>query len=126
MIVSCEENILPTTLSRYQLNEIYNVYEFSLFYKALPSKSLYFQAYGGSGGKHSKVRITGMAVFNALGENIPTFAVKKSTKLKAWSTFETFVNIVHEREIGTLFGELLHELDCKFERQGRKISLDRC
>ena len=44
MIVSCEENILPTTLSRYQLNEIYNVYEFSLFYKALPSKSLYFQA----------------------------------------------------------------------------------
>ena len=83
MIVSCEENILPTTLSRYQLNEIYNVYEFSLFYKALPSKSLYFQAYGGSGGKYSKVRITGMAVFNALGENIPTFAVKKSTKLKA-------------------------------------------
>ena len=59
-----------TLLARYQLKDIFNADEFGLFYETLPSKSLHFRGKHCSGGKHSKVRLTGMAASNALGEKI--------------------------------------------------------
>ena len=93
------KTILPTILTRYQLSDIYNADEFDLFYEALSSKILHFRKQRCSGGKHSKVRITGMAACNALGENIPMFVVGKSVNQDgSASTFEkSLVNIVHER-----------------------------
>ena len=41
-----------------------------LFYKTLPSKSFYFQGKRFSGGKHSKLRLTGMPASNALDERV--------------------------------------------------------
>ena len=66
MITSWEKNILPTTLFRYQLHDIYKVDEFNLFCEALPSKTLHFKGQHCSGGKHNKKRIIGMAAYNAL------------------------------------------------------------
>ena len=78
MTAPWEETTLPTILARYQQKDIFNVDEFGLFYEALPSKSLHFQGKRCSGGKHSKVRLTGMAASNALGEKIPMFVIGKS------------------------------------------------
>ena len=73
-----EEATLPTILARYQLKDLFNADEFSLFYEALPSKSLHFRGKRCSGGKHSKVQLTGMDVSNAFGEKIPMFVTGKS------------------------------------------------
>ena len=85
MTASWEEITLPTILTRYQLKNIFNADEFGLFYKALPSKSLHFPGKRCSGGKHSKVQLTGMAASNALGEKIPMFVIAKSDSLRACS-----------------------------------------
>ena len=68
-----EETNLPIILTRYQLKGIFNADEFGLLYEVLPSKSLYFRGKHCSGGKHSKVRLTGIAASNVLGEKIPMF-----------------------------------------------------
>ena len=65
-------------LARYQLKYIFNADELGLFYQALPSKSLHVRGKLSSGGKQSKVWLTRMAAFNALGEKIPMFVIGKS------------------------------------------------
>ena len=67
MIALWEETTLPAMLTRYQLKDIFNADEFGLIYKTLPSKSLQFRGKRCSGGKHRKVRLTGMAASNTLG-----------------------------------------------------------
>ena len=78
MTASWEETTLPTILDRYQLKDFFNTDEFGLFYEALSLKSLHFQGKRCSGGKHSKVWLTGMAASNALGEKIRMFVIGKS------------------------------------------------
>ena len=73
------EETLLTILARYQLKDIFNADEFCLFYEALPPQSLHIRGKRCSGGKRSKVRLTGMAASKALGENIPMFVIGKST-----------------------------------------------
>ena len=68
MTAPWEETTLLTIIARYKLNDIFNAGEFGLFYVALPSKSFHFQGKQCSGGKHSKVRLTGIAASNALSE----------------------------------------------------------
>ena len=75
MIAPWEETSLPAILARYQLKGIFNADEFGLFYEALSSKSLHFRGKRCSGGKHSKVVLTGTVVSNALGEIIPMFVI---------------------------------------------------
>ena len=69
-ITPCTKTILPTILSRYPLENILNVDEFVLFYQCLPSKTLYLKGDKCSWGEHSKVRPTGLAAGNALGERL--------------------------------------------------------
>ena len=84
MAAPWDETTLPTILARYQLKDIFNADEFGLFYEALPSKSLRFQGKRCSGEKRSKVRLTGMAGSNALGEKIPMFVIGKSASLRCF------------------------------------------
>ena len=84
MTASWEETRLPTILARYQLKDISNADEFGLFYEALPSRFLHFQGKRCSGGKHSKVRLTGMVASNALGQNIPMFVIGKSASPRSF------------------------------------------
>ena len=125
MTAPWEETTLPTILARYQLKDIFNVDEFGLLYEVLPSKSLHFRGKRCSGGKHNKVRLTGMAASNALGEKISIFLIGKPASLRCFkhvrnlpcryrSQKEAWLN-------GTVFEEWLHELDRKFEIQGRKV-----
>ena len=83
MTAPWEETTLPTLLARYQLKDVFNSDEFGLFYEALPSKSLHFRGKRCSGEKHGKVRLTGMATSNTLGEKIQMFVIGKSKMLQA-------------------------------------------
>lgn len=46
----------------------------------LPDKSLHLKSEKRIGGKHNKVRLTGMAAANAEGEKLPMFVIGKSVK----------------------------------------------
>ena len=90
MTAPWEETILPTTLARYQLKDIFDVDEFGLFFEALPSKSLHFRGKLCSGAKHSKVWLTGMTAFNALGEKITIFVIEKSASPRFFKHVRNF------------------------------------
>ena len=55
---------------------IYNADEFGLFYQALPQKTLDLKKEKCSGGKHSKIRLTGMAAASMTGVKLPMFVIK--------------------------------------------------
>ena len=101
------ETTLPTILSRYPLENIFNADEFGLFYQCLPNKTLHLKGEKCSGRKHSKIRLTGLAAGNAYGERLPMFVIGKANKprcfkgvrnlpcryraqRKSWLTAETF------------------------------------
>ena len=69
-----------TLLSKYDLKDIFNADEFSLFYQCLPNKT-YFKGQKCFGGKNSKVRLTGKAAEknwrNAIGEKLSLFVIRK-------------------------------------------------
>ena len=90
MTAPWEEATLLTILARYQLKDIFNADEFGLFYEALPSKSLHFRGKRCSGGKHSKVGLTGMTASNAFGEKIPMFVIGKSASQTCFKHLRNF------------------------------------
>ena len=53
------ETTLSTILSRYPLENIFSGDEFGLFFQCLPNKTFHFKKDKCSGGKHSKVHLTG-------------------------------------------------------------------
>ena len=75
-----DETHLPTILSRYRLEDIFNAGEFGLFFQALPSRTLKLKGEKWSGGKHSKVRLTGMCAATATGEKLPVACHWKEQK----------------------------------------------
>ena len=72
------ETTLPTILSRYPLENIFNGDEFGLFFQRLRNITFHFKKEKCSRGKHSKVRLTGMAAGNTKGERLPMFVIGKS------------------------------------------------
>ena len=93
-----EETTLPIILARYQLKDVFSADEFGLFNEALPSKSLHFRGKRCSGGKHSKVRLTGMTASDALGEKILMFVIGNLPVQDASSTFVTSLADVDLKE----------------------------
>ena len=126
------ETTLPTMLSKYELNQIYNVDEFGLFYRAQPEKSLHLKDERCVGGKHSKLRLTGLAAANAAGEKLPMFVIGKSKSPRC------FKNIKHlpcryssqnkSWMDSILFEEWVREIGRRFTAEGKKIALvaDNC
>ena len=118
MVAPWKETSLPTLLSNYHLEDIYNADEFGLFYECLPSKSLHLKSEKCVGGKHSKVRLTGMAAANAVGDKLPMFIIGKSKKPRC---FAGLTNLPC-RYLGqgkswmdrNLFEEWVRKLDSKF------------
>ena len=75
-----KETTLQTILSNYAKTDIYNAYEFGLFYQALPKKTLHLKDEKCTGGKHSKIRLTGIAATNMNGDKLPMFVIGRSNK----------------------------------------------
>ena len=78
MTAPWEETTLPTILSKYKLEEVYNTDEFGLFYWAQPDKSLNLRTEKCVGGKHSKLCLTGVAAANTISEKLPMFVIGKA------------------------------------------------
>ena len=78
MTSSCSETTLPTILSNHKLENIFNADEFGIFYQCLADKTYHLKGEKCSGGKKSKVRLTGMAAVSAVGEKLPMFVICKS------------------------------------------------
>ena len=132
MMSSWEETTLPTILSKYDLEDIYNADEFGLFFKALPNKSLHLKSEKCVGGKHSKVRLTGLAAANANGKKLPMFVIGKSAKPRCFKGIKHLPCRYRSQKKSwmdsTLFEEWVRELDRKFTLEKRKIALivDNC
>ena len=78
MIATWYETSLSTLLSLYNLEDIYNDDEFGIFYQCLPNNAFHLKSDKCSGEKHSKIRITGLAAANAVGDDLPLFVIGKS------------------------------------------------
>lgn len=98
----------------------------------MPDKSLHLKSEKCIGGKHSKVRLTGLAAANAEGEKLPMFVIGKSVKPRC---FKGVINLPCRYRAqkkswmdSGLFEEWVREQDRKFEREGRKVALivDNC
>ena len=132
MVSRWKETSLPTLLSNYDLKDIYNTNEFGLFYQMHPEKSLHLEKEQCIGGKQSKVRITGMAASNALGDKMPMFVISKSVKPCCFKGIKKNHSQYHAQKkswmTSDLFEEWVHELEHKFQHEDRKIALivDNC
>ena len=80
MIAPWNETTRPTLLSNYKLEDTFNGDEFGLLYQCLPSKTYHPSREKCSGGKNSKVRLTGMAAASAAGEKLEMLVIGNSKK----------------------------------------------
>ena len=126
------ETTLPTILSRYPIENVFNADEFGLFYQCLPNKTFHFKKEKCSGGKHSKVRLTGMAAGNAKGERLPMFAIGNAKNPRCFKGVKSIPCRYRAQAkswmSSELFEEWIKELDRSFGVQKRKIALivDNC
>ena len=132
MVASWFETILPTILSNYKLEDIFNADEFGLFYQCLPNKTLHLKSEKCSGGKNSKIRIAGLAAANAVGDKLPMFVIGKSKTPRCFKNVSSLPCRYRSQKKSwmdsALFEEWVRELDVKFHKQSRKIALiiDNC
>ena len=132
MTAPCLETTLPTVLSRYPLENIFNGDEFGLFFQCLPNKTFHFKKDKCSGGKHSKVRLTGIAAGNAKGEKLPMFVIGKSKNPRCFKGVKRIPCCYRAQQkrwmSSELFEEWVKELDQNFGSKKRKITLiiDNC
>ena len=126
------ETTLPTILSGYPLEKIFNADEFGLFYQCLPNNTLHLKGEKCSGGKHSKIRLTGLAAGNAYGERLPMFVIGKANKPRCFKGVRNLPCRYRAQRkswmTAELFEEWVRELDRKFSAAKRKIALiiDNC
>ena len=81
-----------------------------------------------SGGKLSKVQLTGIAAANAYDEKLPIFAVGKSKKPRCFSCFSVPSTRKELDEWRALWRVAVTELDNKFYHEGYKVVMvfDNC
>ena len=132
MTSSWRETTLPTILSNYKLENIFNADEFGLFYQCLPNKTYHLKGEKCSGGKKSKVRLTEMAAASAVGDKLPMFVIWKS---KNPHCFKNVKHLPCEYKSpkkswmnSDIFEEWVRKLDRKFRADDRNIALiiDNC
>ena len=132
MTSSWNETTLPTILSNYKLEDIFNADEFGLFYQCLPEKTYHLKGEKCSGGKKSKLRFTGMAAASATGEKLPMFVIGKSKKPRCFKNIKhlpcQYTSQKKSWMDSEIFENWVRKLDQKFRVDGRKIVLiiDNC
>ena len=132
MTAPWNETTLPTLLSNYKLENVFNADEFGLFYQCLPTKTYHLSREKCSGGKNIKVRLTDMAAASATGEKLPMFVVGKSKTLRCFKNIKQLPCRYRSQKkswmTGDLFGEWIRKLDSSFRAQDRKVVLliDNC
>ena len=132
MTSTWNETTLPTLLSNYNLEDIFNADEFDLFYQCLPSKTYHLSEEKCSGGKSSKVGLTGMAAASATGEKLEMFVIGNSKKPRCFKNVRQLPCRYRAQKkswmTGVLFEEWIRKLDSSFRAQSREVTLliDNC
>ena len=128
MVAAWSETTLPTLLSNYSLENVYNADEYGLFFQCLPNKFSQLKTEKCSGGKHSKIRITGLAAVNAVGSKLPMFVIGKAKKPRCFTLPCRYRAQKKSWMDGVLFEEWVRGLNKKFESEKRKVALiiDNC
>ena len=132
MTAPWNETTLSTLLSNHKLEDTFNANEFGLFYQCLPFKTYHLSGEKCSGGKNSKVRLTGMAAASAAGEKLEMFVIGKSKKPRCFKNVKQLPcrYRAHKRSWMTriLFEEWVKNLDSSSRAQSRKVALliDNC
>ena len=131
MVAGWNETTLPTLLSNYDLEDIYNADEFRLFYKCWPDKSYQLKTEKCSGGKHSNTRITGLAAASAVDNKLPMFVIGKAKIQGVLKTLRNFpVDINHKESWmdSVLLEEWVRDVNKTFQAEWRKVALiiDNC
>ena len=127
-----KETTLQTILSNYAKTDIYNADEFGLFYQALPKKTLHLKDEKCTGGKHSKIRLTGIAAANMNGDKLPMFVIGRSNKPRCFKGVKKLPCRYRGQKKSWMdsqrFEEWVRELDDQFEKENRKVALllDNC
>ena len=127
MVAGWNETILPTLLSNYDLENIYNANEFGLFYQYWPDKSYQLKTEECSGGKYSKIRITGLPAANAVGNKLSMFVIGKAKNPRCFKNIKKLLyRYWSERKSwmdSVLFEEWVRDVNKKFQAEGRKVAL---
>ena len=93
----------------------------------MPNKTLHLKGEECSGGKHSKVCLTGLAAGNAYGERLQMFVIGKSVKPRCFKGVKTLpcrYRAQHKSWMSReLFEDWVHELDRQFAVSKTKIAL---
>ena len=132
MVAPWEQTTLPTILSKYDLNQIYNPHEFGLLYRTQPKKSLHLKNENCVGGKHSKLRLAGLTAANAVGEKLHLFVIGKSKRPQCFKHIKHLPCRYRSQKKSwmdsILFEEWVREVDRRFTKEGRRIVLlvDNC
>ena len=132
MVASWFETTLPILLSNYKLEDIFNADKFDLFHQCLPNKTLHLKSEKCSGGKISKIRITGLAAANSVDDKLLMFVIGKSKAPRCFKNVTSLPCRYRSQKKcwmdSTLFEEWVRELDVKCQKENRKIALiiDNC
>ena len=85
-----------------------------------------------SGGKHSKIRITGLTAANAADEKLPLFVIRKAKDLRCFKYIQTLPCRYWSQNKSWMDSVLIEnwvrEENAEFKAKGRKIALliDNC
>lgn len=133
IVVDFVTNKFQSILSTYAEADVFNADETSLFWKALPSRTLTIKSTKCSGGKCSKERLTLLVACNMTGtEKLPLVVIGKAAKPRCFKGIKT-LPVQYESSkkawiTADLFKKWVIQLDRKFEREGRNVCLilDNC
>ena len=121
MVAPREQTTLPTILSNYDLNQIYNADEFD----AQPNKSLQLKTENCFGDKPSKLHLTGLTAANAIGEKLSLFVIGKSKKPQCFKHIKHLLCSHRSRKKSCmdsiLIEEWLREVDRRFTKKDEKL-----
>lgn len=128
-----KKNALPKILKDYKPCDVYNADETSLFYNALPTKTMAFKKDACHGGKQSKARLTVLCCVNEDGtDKLPLLVIGKSHKPRCFKGVRTLPCQYQSNAKGwvttAIFEKYMRVLDCKMGARNRKIVLliDNC
>ena len=121
MAASWFKTTLPTLLSNYKLEDIFIADKFCLFYQCLPNKALHLKSEKCSGGKNSKIRITGLAAANSVCDKLPMFVIGKSKAPRCFKNVTSLPCRYRSQKKSwmdsTLFEQWVRELVVKFQKE---------
>ena len=133
MTAEWTSTILPSLLSQFSPDDVYNGDETGLFYKCLPDKTFLMKGETCNGGKQSKERLTVLVAVNMSGkEKLPLLVIGKYLKPRCFKGVQT-IPVQYEANkkawmLSHIFTSWLTKLDKKFMQEGRKVAMivDNC